>query len=181
MNLRYIVQTSDPGNELGNYSEPVTVFDDALAQLATDMAYTMKAENGVGLAAPQVGVNKRLFVIATDDGWQTYVNPVLLTHNGRLFGMYEGCLSCKGVPHGVVVRPSRITAVWQTVEGKRRVGDISGFRARVFLHELDHLNGSEYTARVKPGDFLLDGETPKELQMPIATNRKARRRARHAA
>lgn len=158
MNFRYVFQHTDVGNQLQERAEPVTVFDAALAQLAHDMAYTMKEENGIGLAAPQVGIMKRLFVVAIDGGWQTYVNPRLLTHSRRMDAAYEGCLSCKDMPRGVVHRPRAIEAVWQGIEGKRRVGRLTGLRARVFLHELDHLHGALYTARVQPGEFLIPGE-----------------------
>lgn len=169
MNIRRIVQHTDLMNQLHEYAEPVTEFDDALAQLATDMAYTMKEHGGVGLAAPQVGVMKRLFVIATEEGWQTYVNPQPLTYD-KIIPMNEGCLSCVGLEHGIVMRPDKIEAVWQGIEGKRRTGRLIGLRARVFLHELDHLNGTLYSARAVPAEVANARPSP---------NRKERRTARH--
>ncbi len=162
MTVRQIVQHPDP--VLDARSLPVTVFDTALGQLVRDMVDTMRAAGGIGLAAVQIGVLQRAFIIETDEfNYQVYVNPKLLTHSRRLMGANEGCLSCIGMAQGVVVRPRGIEAVWQGIEGKRVVGRLTGLRARTFLHELDHLNGSLYMARVQPGDFIV-GEEPKALR-----------------
>lgn len=151
MTIRSVVQTLDVGNELGEYSKDVREFGPELDELVRDLIDTMEHEKGLGLAAPQIGRMKRVFVIADDQralGARVFVNPILLTHGGRLLPAKEGCLSLKHMPHGVVLRPHAVECVWLGVTGKRHVGRLIGLQARTFLHELDHLNGSVYLDRV---------------------------------
>lgn len=126
----------------------VTDFDGRLQTLAGDMLETMRAAPGVGLAAPQVGVLKRLFVWQSardeeDDDQQesgAVVNPVLLDASEETFLGEEGCLSFPGLFYDVE-RPLRAQVAYHDLAGGERTRRLEGFLARVWLHEMDHLNG----------------------------------------
>jgi peptide deformylase len=122
-------------------------FDGSLATLATDMFATMRAKDGVGLAANQVGILKRLFTWEVDVGEEeadliggAVVNPVLLDASEELQEGDEGCLSFPGLFYPVD-RPLRIEVSHQDLAGDDHTVQLEGFLARVFLHEMDHLNG----------------------------------------
>jgi peptide deformylase len=143
MAIRMIVQDPDP--ILREKSKPVTKFNANLHKLLDDMAETMYDANGVGLAAPQVGVLKRVIVIDTGDehGLIEMVNPEIIEREGEQFGP-EGCLSIRGI-NGDVRRAMRVK-----VRGQDRYGnffEIEGeeLLARAFQHEVDHLNGILFT------------------------------------
>ena len=117
----------------------VTNFDKKLGILIDDMYDTMLKHDGVGLAAPQVGILKRVVVVDVGDGLVELVNPVLVSSSGEQDGD-EGCLSVPGM-FGEVVRPMHVT-----VKAKDRYGDeheyeVSELAARAFCHEMDHLEG----------------------------------------
>lgn len=122
----------------------VTDFDGRLARLAEDMFETMRALEGVGLAANQVGVLKRLFTWEVDDGEQrqghAVINPVLLDTSEDLQEDDEGCLSFPGLFYPVE-RPLRIEVSYQDLDGEEHQVQLEGYLARVWLHEMDHLNG----------------------------------------
>lgn len=120
-------------------------FDGRLATLAADMLDTMRAADGVGLAANQVGVLKRLFTweIDREDAEPLgggVVNPVLLDSSEELQDGDEGCLSFPGLFYPVD-RPLRIEVSHQDLTGEAHTVQLEGFLARVWLHEMDHLNG----------------------------------------
>lgn len=121
---------------------PVSRFDKKLERLLDDMLETMYDADGVGLAAPQVGVLRRAVVIDAGEGPVELVNPRILSSSGEQGGM-EGCLSFPG-ENGYVVRPLAVT-----VEGYDRTGTLrqisgEGLFARAVFHELDHLEGLTY-------------------------------------
>ncbi|WP_083442221.1 peptide deformylase [Nitriliruptor alkaliphilus] len=122
-------------------------FDGSLVTLANDMLETMRAKEGVGLAANQVGILKRLFTWELDVGEEeaeivggAVVNPVLLDASEELQEGDEGCLSFPGLFYPVD-RPLRIEVSHQDLTGDDHTVQLEGFLARVFLHEMDHLNG----------------------------------------
>jgi peptide deformylase len=122
-------------------------FDGSLVTLANDMLETMRAKDGVGLAANQVGILKRLFTWELDVGDEqpdviggAVVNPVLLDASEELQEGDEGCLSFPGLFYPVD-RPLRIEVAHQDLAGDDHTVQFEGFLARVFLHEMDHLNG----------------------------------------
>lgn len=129
-------------------SEEVTEFSEELWELLDDMAETMYEAGGVGLAAPQVGVLKRVVVIDTDDkhGLMELVNPVIVAIKGKQREP-EGCLSYPG-KSGYVVRPAKVKIKAQDRYGRKRVYVGSGLLARAFCHETDHLNGILYSDKV---------------------------------
>jgi peptide deformylase len=120
----------------------VTDFDDALRRLAGDMLETMRAAEGAGLAATQVGVLKRLFVweVAGAEEHGAVVNPVVEETSEDIQEGDEGCLSFPGLFYPVE-RPLRARVRFQDAHGDERTRDAEGFLARIFLHEIDHLNG----------------------------------------
>ncbi len=123
-------------------------FDGSLAQLANDMFDTMRAKEGVGLAANQVGILKRLFTWEVDLGEEeeeelvggAVVNPVLLDSSEELQEDDEGCLSFPGLFYPVG-RPLRVEVAHQDLHGDDHTVQLEGFLARIFLHEMDHLDG----------------------------------------
>jgi peptide deformylase len=119
-------------------------FDGRLATLAADMLETMRAHDGVGLAANQVGVLKRLFTWEVDDGEQpiggAVVNPHLLDVSEQLQGGDEGCLSFPGLFYPLE-RPLRVEVRHQDVHGEEHTVQLEGHLARIWLHEMDHLDG----------------------------------------
>lgn len=137
-------------------AEPVTEFDEDLARLAAEMVTAMHAEAGIGLAGPQIGISKRIFVMEVpqemdlDETGQPHnpdlkgalvaVNPELTVMEGEIEEMEEGCLSIPDV-RGRVERPFRIQMTYQTVTGESQSLELNGLAARCAQHENDHLNG----------------------------------------
>lgn len=126
----------------------VTAVDGALARLVEDMLETMYAAPGVGLAANQVGVQKRLFVWDIGDGPSVAVNPVLDGHAGE-WTYEEGCLSVPGL-YWPIVRPKQVHLRAVDLEGREMSIEADDLLARVFLHEVDHLDGTLLIERLDP-------------------------------
>ncbi len=139
--IREIVQVGDP--VLREKCRPVTRFDEELFRLLDDMKDTLKAAEGAGLAAPQVGVPVRAVHVDVEEGYFEFINPVIVSQKGEQTGP-EGCLSIRGKA-GVVVRPERVKIVFQDRKGDKYSLVARGFFARAVCHELDHLDGVLYT------------------------------------
>ena len=144
-----IVKYGDP--VLEKAAQPVTEFDDQLRKLVADMFQSMYTAQGVGLAAPQIGIGKRLAVIditfkEDPKAPLVLINPQIIKQEGRQKGM-EGCLSLPDFREDVA-RGNIVTVRAQDLEGKwfERTGD--GLLARAFLHETDHLDGKLFIAHV---------------------------------
>ena len=144
MALRNIVKEGD--EVLTKKCRPVEKFDDRLASLLDDMYETMMAGNGVGLAAPQVGMLRRVFVIDIGEGKLEFVNPEIIKTSGRQ-ETGEGCLSCPG-EYGITVRPRFVTVKAQDRNGKEFTMDASDLLAKAICHENDHLDGILFKAHV---------------------------------
>lgn len=142
MPIRTILKDEDP--VLTKKCHPVVKFDNKLADLIDDMIQTLQAANGVGLAAPQIGIVRRVVIVMDDEGvYHELVNPKILSTDGIQNGL-EGCLSLPGI-WGYVERPMTVT-----VEAQDRTGETyqltgEGLMARCFCHELEHLDGIIYT------------------------------------
>ena len=141
MGLRKILTDKEPA--LHKVCKPVTNFDAKLHKLLDDMAETLAEANGVGLAAPQVGILRRVVIVDVGDEIVELINPTMLETDGEQVGA-EGCLSVPG-KYGLVKRPyyAKVRAQdrngeWFEVEGEEII-------ARCFCHELDHLDGIVYT------------------------------------
>ena len=137
MAIRNIVKDGDP--ILKKKCRPVEKFDKKLAILLDDMAETMHQANGVGLAAPQVGMLRRVVVIDVGEGVIELVNPKIVAYSGEQEGV-EGCLSFPG-EWGFAKRPNYVKVRAQDRKGDEFEIDGEGLLARAFCHELDHLNG----------------------------------------
>ncbi len=132
-------------------AQKVEKFDQDLMDLVQRMIETMRVNEGIGLAAPQVNVLLRLFVIdrkLINEEWeaQAYINPEILDAQG-LDTYEEGCLSIPGI-RAEVDRPFKIWVKYQTVEGKVVEEELEGLLARVFQHEYDHLDGILFIDRI---------------------------------
>ena len=152
MALRNILTKEQPG--LYKQCRPVTKFDERLHQLLDDMKETLLSANGVGLAAPQVGVLRRaVLVIETNvpEGEEEFIyeliNPEILETEGEQDGP-EGCLSVPG-EYGLVKRPMRVKVRAQDRDGNWFEAEGEGLTARCFCHEIDHLNGIVFTSKVE--------------------------------
>lgn len=128
----------------------VTDIDGKLAQLAEDMLTTMYDAPGLGLAGPQVGVQKRIFVYDIGDGPQVVINPEVREGRGE-WGYDEGCLSIPGLAFELV-RPKEIHLVGYDLEGNELSVEADDLLARCFQHELDHLDGVLFIERLEPDD-----------------------------
>ncbi len=138
--IRKIVKLGD--ETLRKQSKPMQKFDLRLWLLLRDMADTMYKADGVGLAAPQVGILRRVVVVDTGDGLVELINPEIIAREGEQAGA-EGCLSLPG-RQGYVVRPQKVTVRAQDRKGKPFEITAEGLKARAFCHEIDHLDGVLY-------------------------------------
>lgn len=166
MTIREILKMGDA--RLLRVAQPIIQFDsDALHLLVADMFETMRAVNGAGLAAPQIGVDLQLVIFGTDEVNPRYpdapavprtvlLNPVITPVNLDEEDGWEGCLSVPGL-RGVVPRFSNIRYTGFDLYGDPVDRTVSGFHARVVQHECDHLVGKLYPMRIR--DFLQFGFT----------------------
>ncbi len=140
MAIRQIIQLGDP--TLRKKSFEVTDFGKKTHELLDDMKETLIKANGAGLAAPQVGVLRRIFIVTDGNDFIECINPVILKSSGKQVGQ-EGCLSVKG-KWGEVERPNKVTVKAFDRYGKPFTVKAEGFMARAFCHENDHLDGIVY-------------------------------------
>ncbi len=141
MGLRKILTDKDPA--LHKVCRPVEKFDGRLHKLLDDMKETLIDANGVGLAAPQVGILRRVVLVDTGDEVLELINPSLLETSGEQVGA-EGCLSLPG-KYGIVKRPNYAKVRAQDRYGNWFEAEGEELIARCFCHELDHLDGILYT------------------------------------
>jgi peptide deformylase len=133
-------------------ARPVTSFDDKLERLAIQMAEAMAREEGVGLAATQVGVLSRIIVWRdpdADDEVYTFVNPVITECSEACNTLVEGCLSLPGT-NVEVTRPDEVAVSAEDIQGGLVLVRLSGFPARIVQHEIDHLDGRLILDRASP-------------------------------
>ena len=141
MGLRKIMTVKEPC--LHKVCRPVEKFDGKLHRLLDDMKETLAEANGVGLAAPQVGIHRRVVVVDTGEEMLELVNPELLETSGEQVGS-EGCLSVPG-KYGIVKRPNYAKVRAYDRDGNEFEVEGEELMARCFCHELDHLDGIVYT------------------------------------
>ena len=156
MALRKILTDGNP--TLKKVCKPVTAFNDRLATLIDDMKETLREANGVGLAAPQVGILRRVVVVDLGEEIIELVNPEILSESGEQDGL-EGCLS---VPdrYGMVKRPNLVRVKAQDRHGDWYEYEGEALIARCFCHELEHLDGHLYTEKAY---HMLTDEEYREL------------------
>lgn len=150
MAIRKVLTKEDPG--LYKNCRPVTDFNSRLYTLLDDMAETLSKQNGVGLAAPQVGILRRVAIVLEtnvsedeDEYIIELINPEVIESSGEQFGA-EGCLSVPG-EFGLVSRPLNVKVRAQDRNGAFFEVEGTGLTARCFCHEIDHLNGIVFTSR----------------------------------
>ena len=144
MAIRTILTESEP--VLHKVCKPVEKFDQRLWTLLDDMADTMKKSNGVGLAAPQVGIQRRLFIMDTGNGIKECINPTILERRGEQ-ECVEGCLSSPG-EYGMIHRPAVVKLQAQNRDGKFFIVTLEGLAAQCADHENDHLDGILFKSKV---------------------------------
>jgi peptide deformylase len=167
MPVRKIVTYGNP--VLEQEAEAVTEIDQEIKDLARDMVLTMHAAPGIGLAAPQVAVSKRVITVDLSVGENPadliiLVNPAFVKTEGEEVSE-EGCLSVPGI-HENVRRPARVVVRGMDLEGKEKTIDASGTLARVFCHEIDHINGRLFIEKLSPLKKALVKKKLKKSQEP---------------
>lgn len=148
MGLRNIRYYQEKETILRKKTKIVKAVDEKILELLEDMAETMYKEDGVGLAAPQIGILKRLVVIDVGEGLIKLINPVIIEANGEQQGI-EGCLSVPGVS-GEVIRPQKVRIGAQNEKGEYIELEGEDLLARAFCHELDHLEGILFIDKMLP-------------------------------
>lgn len=154
MAIRRILREGD--ETLRKISRPVTEIDKRVKQLLDDMADTMYAADGAGLAAPQVGVLRRLVVIDVGEGLLQLINPVIVKTEGKAVNA-EGCLSIPG-RRCTVERPTKVIVHALNRKGQKIEVEGTGFLAMALCHEIDHLDGILYI------DKMIEDVTDKESE-----------------
>jgi len=164
MALRKIVVEGD--DCLKKVCRPVTEFNPHLLQLLDDMAETLRAANGAGLAAPQVGVLRRACLVLDeqDDSFLELINPEIIAESGEQTGL-EGCLSIPD-QYAIVTRPNQVRVRALDRNGKPFEVEREGLTARAFCHEIEHLDGHLFTEHT---DHIL---TDEELQHYLENSEK---------
>ncbi|MCD6376554.1 MAG: peptide deformylase [Caldisericaceae bacterium] len=146
--IRYI---GDP--VLRKVAAPITEFDEDLKKFARDMIEVMHVEDGIGLAAPQIGISKQIIAVdaselVEDEYPRVFINPEILESSGE-WVVEEGCLSIPGVREEVK-RPEKILLKFQDETGELFTEEFSGWLSRILQHEIDHLNGILFVDRISP-------------------------------
>jgi peptide deformylase len=147
MTIRPIVRYPDP--RLALPAQPVTVFDDALRDLASDLLETMHAAPGIGITAPHIGVSLRVVVLDLDatGGARTYVNPEIIWASSEMILHREGSVSMPGV-NDEVERHARVRIIYHDVDGNLQTEESEGLRAVCHQHEIDQMNGRFWIKRL---------------------------------
>jgi len=138
-----------PNSTLNNFCKNVTLKNEHLAQVILDMIVTMKNRNGVGLAAPQIGELLNMFVIDTEHGPLTLINPSIIDRSMDLFKVDEGCLSVPGY-FEYRERPRQVTIEYQDFHGQIYKRNFENLTAFVIQHEMDHLQGKLFVDELSP-------------------------------
>ncbi len=169
MAIRKIVEIGD--EKLRKLAKPVEKFDLRLRTLLKDMADTMYKAEGVGLAAPQVGILRRAVVVDIGEGLVELVNPRIVLAEGEECGP-EGCLSVPG-RSGMVTRPLKVVIHAQNSRGEPIEVTGEGYLARAFCHELDHLDGVLYVDKMEREIFPQDEDGDEEEALGGSDNGEA--------
>ncbi len=153
MAIRKILKDGD--ETLRKVCKPVENFDKKLWTLLDDMADTLEKAEGVGLAAPQVGIVRRAVIINAGEGLYELINPVILEKSEETQKVLEGCLSCPDV-WGYTVRPKKVKFKAQNRHGEWYEKEVTDLFAQAVCHELDHLEGQLFT------DVIVEYAQPEE-------------------
>jgi peptide deformylase len=179
MDLR-LVYYPDP--RLRQPAKPVSKADDDLLQAIPRMFEIMYRTRGIGLAGPQVGIGRR-FVVANltgdpeqKDAEQVFVNPEIVERSGEM-KEEEGCLSLPGI-YPVIRRDARVVVRYQALDGKKVERPVEGLEAKLFQHEIDHLDGILIVDKMSPADKKQWAALLKELEDDFASDRPKERKGR---
>ena len=147
MTIRPIIRHPDP--RLALPAQPVTVFDNALRELARDLLETMHVAPGIGITAPHIGVSLRVVVLdlGGNDGARTYVNPEIIWASPEMITHQEGSVSMPGV-NDDIRRHARVRISYRDLDGYAQSEESGGLRAVCHQHEIDQLNGMFWIARL---------------------------------
>ncbi len=159
----------DPG--LKCKAKPIEEIDDEICQIADAMLETMYGACGIGLAATQVGVSKRLLVLDVDGDKtreRVFVNPYIVGQRGEIIEE-EGCLSFPGLV-GKVMRSQSVTVVAFNLKGERLQIEADGLLSRAWQHEIDHLNGLLFIDKMTPASMIANKQRIKELEIEYQEN-----------
>ena len=152
MPIKKILMYPDP--RLLKQSVNIEKIDSEVKAIAKDLVDTMYSAEGVGLAAPQIGINKRIFVMDCNDEQEKKeyviaINPEIISFSEDLKTYKEGCLSIPEITEEVV-RPEKVIVSYEDLSGKLKTEKLEGLWATCFQHELDHLNGKLFIDYLKP-------------------------------
>ncbi|MFG1289283.1 peptide deformylase [Xanthobacter versatilis] len=138
-----------PDARLRSVAAPVTVFDDALANLVADLLDTLRAAPGIGITAPHIGIGQRVVVLelSAEDGVRAYINPQIVWASADLIRHAEGSVSMPGVTEEVE-RPARVHVRYQDLSGAEHLEEADGLRAVCHQHEIDQLDGVFWIQRL---------------------------------
>ena len=139
---------------LREISKPVESFDSELRRFVEELTRTMYEDDGVGLAAPQVAVSKRLFVFDDGSGPRVIINPEILEKGTEKVSIEEGCLSIPGI-YANVIRPSWVKMLFQDIKGETHEELFEGYAGRIVQHEYDHLDGILFIDYLSPAKKAL--------------------------
>ena len=166
MNYNNCKITHYPAEVLAKAAKPVEKIDDNIHRLVEKMTDIMLKNKGVGLAAPQAGVNLRIFIISlkgTKEGVRVYINPTVRPKTDQLEAMEEGCLSVPGV-YTKIRRYNKCTVTATDLKGNEFTEEAQGLYARVLQHEYDHIEGVTIAERMSATAKIAHRKKLKDLQ-----------------
>ncbi len=167
--LKEIKKYGDP--VLRKNAEKVEVVTDEIRTILLDMAETMYEAPGVGLAAPQIGINLRLVVIDTDGVLRKIINPAILEYSLETESCEEGCLSVPGI-YEKVRRAKKIKVKYLNEKGEEVIEEVEDLLARAFQHEIDHLDGLLFVDKLSPIGKKLASQKLMRLKKETLKNMK---------
>ncbi|NMB92134.1 MAG: peptide deformylase, partial [Parcubacteria group bacterium] len=142
------ILTGEKNPLLRQKSKPVEHFTKEVRDLISQMKIIMEKSNGVGLAAPQIGIPLRVITCEIDDKFYAFINPEIIKTSGKNISMEEGCLSLPDT-YGEVIRPEKIAFRALNADGKKIKIKAFGLLSRVIQHEIDHLDGILFIDKAK--------------------------------
>ncbi len=155
-----------PNSILKRKAEPIEEINDEICQIAQEMLDTMYDGFGIGLAAPQIGLSKRLVVIDVTGekaGERVFINPYIIEEKGEVVEE-EGCLSFPGLM-GKVIRSDCVTVVAYNLKGEKLKIEAEGLLSRAWQHEIDHINGQLFIDKMTPASVIANKQKIKEFEL----------------